>query len=284
MSPAITSLSVLLGRIMEVVDEKTHRIPACLQSLGCVFVWSVTVVKQTTQQLKSLDSIHCISSFIMNHSESDSFSSIIADYGEEAIKRFREPVSLPEETLVPYSDEQVIRKDESEADESRSMAMKDELLMILLYRLFGRGSDRDLDSENDMTDRSDTETEFGAEDYHLDNNTALLHMFERLLSGNDGEDHSNLYSDSIKSYLAGKIRSLEDEELEEGIENTMEGKRDEVDPDEILSGSTRDLSLFKLLGYIPNDDPSLSETENDESEDVPSRQRIEGNGRREFTE
>ena len=118
----------------------------------------------------------------------------------------------------------------------------------------------------------------------MDNNTALLHMFERLLSGNDGEDHSNLYSDSIKSYLAGKIRSLEDEELEEGIENTMEGKRDEVDPDEILSGSTRDLSLFKLLGYIPNDDPSLSETENDESEDVPSRQRIEGNGRREFTE
>lgn len=279
MSPAITSLSVLIGRIMEVVDEETHHIPACLQSLGCSFAWHVTVVKQTTQQLKSLDSIHSISSLLMSHSEGDSFSSIIADYGEEAIQRFREPVSLPEETLVSYSDEQAIRKDETESDELRSMAMKDELFMILLYRLFGRGSERELDSENDITDHSDTETEFNTENYHLDNNTALLHMFERLCSGNEGEDHSNLYSDSIRSYLAGRIRSLEDEELEEGIEHSVEGKRDEIDPDEILSGNTRDLSLFKLLGYIPNDDTSIDEMENDETEDVLNRQRIEGTGR-----
>ena len=283
MSPAITSLSVLIGRIMEVVDEDTHHVPACLQSLGCSFYLPVMIVKQTTQQLRSVDSIHCISSFRMNHSETDSFSSIIADYGEEAIQRFKEPVSLPEETLVPSSDEQIIRKDDTEADERRSMAMKDELFMILLYRLLDQGNDRDIDSKSDLTDHSDTETEF-TENKHLDNSTALLHMFERLFSGNEGDDHSNLYTDNLKSYLAGRIRSLEDEELEEGLEQSVEEKRDEIDPDEILSGNLHDLSLFKSLGYIPNDDTSLSETENDESEDTLSRQRIEGSRRSVITE
>ena len=56
------------------------------------------------------------------------------------------------------------------------------------------------------------------------------------------------------------------------------------DPDEILSGNMHDLSLFKSLGYIPNDDISLSETENDESEDTLSRQRIEGSRRSVITE
>ena len=284
MSPAITSLSVFIGRIMEVVDEDTHRVPACLQSLGCSLCLSVILVKQTTQQLRSVDSIHCISSFIMNHSETDSFSSIIADYGEEAIQRFREPVSLPEETLAPSSDEQIIRKDDVETDEQRSMAMKDELFMILLSRLLDQGNDRDLDSKSDPTDHSDTETEFNTENYHLDNSNALVHMFKRLFSGNEGDDHSNLYTDNLKSYLAGRIRSLEDEELEEGLEQSVEEKRDEIDPEEILSGNMHDLSLFKSLGYIPNDDDSLSETENDESEDTLSRQHIEGSRRSAITE
>ena len=256
----------------------------------CLNVASSYLVQKTVSSIDSLENVSTVSSFhdIDESSGSSRYlSSRITNYDHNTIGYLEEPSSQVTIEANPISDDMFKKGpidevlSEMEKEKQQALSVKDDLLTLLMYRIFGHATEGTGESQEEANDVDD---ELNTENYHpnAENTAALLRMFDRLLSEGETEDGVNpADNDLLKSYLIDKIRSLEGDESEEGLEeNSLDGDKTEVNPDDVIEADRKGfLSLVKLLGYIPNNDPDLCgdvDPKERSTESESNRQKVEG--------
>ena len=213
-------------------------------------------------------------------------SSRITNYDESSLGSFEEPSSqsiieaspIPDDVFKKGPIEEVLS--EMEKEKQRALSIKDDLLTLLIYRIFGHANEGTGDAQEEGNDIDD---DLNTENCHssAENTAALLRMFDRLLSEGETEDGVNANENEfLKSYLMDKIRCLEGDESEVGLESSpLDGDKSEVNPDDVIEADRKGfLSLVKLLGYIPNSDPEVCEnasTKEESADNESNRQKVE---------
>ena len=264
------------------------------------------IVQKTVRCIDSLDNVSQVGSLLDRKETSGNsryLSSRITNYDMNALDQSGNPTSQVTSKANPIAFSLLKRGpvdevfSEMEKDKQRTFSLKDDLLTLLMYRLFGHPTEGAGESQEEEHDVDD---ELNLEDCHsnAENTAALLRMFDRLLSEGETEDGINSAdNDMLKTYLMDKIRSLEGEESDDGLEEiTLNADKAEVDPDskveadsdrivevgpdDVIEADRKGfLSLVKLLGYIPNTDPDVCEDTDPKegsTESENNRQKVEG--------